>query len=228
MAFEAPATSMSLMPLTVCAPVPPPFITSTRPVPEVSPSTDELVGARGVAAEIGGEVEHAALAHIVAGDGQARAGDLPERDPAGVGEARDALVEVGEIERAAGRDGVGRGGAEARPRRPPPACRRCDGRGAGVAVRAAEDGRAGAGLAHGAGAADRAGEGVAIGAVEDERAVVDDVAGDRARRCRHRRAAACRRRSWCRRGRLPTPVITMGARRRPWRARRRRRCRTAG
>ncbi len=55
-----------------------------------------------------------------------------------------------------------------------------DRRAAGIGVGAGQDERAGAGLGHRAGAADHAGIGERVAAVEDERAVVDDVAGDAA------------------------------------------------
>ena len=71
-----------------------------------------------------------------------------------------------------------------------------DRRGAGVGVVAGQGQCAGAALGDGAGAADQAGIGQCIAAVEDQRSIVDDVAGDAAGRAaiaERERAAADRR-----------------------------------
>ena len=77
-----------------------------------------------------------------------------------------------ERERGAGRAEAGIGGDRDRP------C--ADGGAAGVAVGAGQRQRAGADLAERSAAADRAGEGERVAAVEQQRAIVGDIAGEAA------------------------------------------------
>ena len=82
--------------------MPPPFVTSTTPVPEASPSTDSRSVGEASPPSTVVKCRTPPSPDIVAGDGEVGPRHLTERDPSRVGEPRDALVEVGEIERPRG------------------------------------------------------------------------------------------------------------------------------
>ena len=125
-----------------------------------------------------GADRRAAGVGVGAGEDRGAGPDLGERagaaDHAGIGQ-RVAAVEHqrGVVDDVA--DDTAGGAAVADLQRP-----RADRRAAGIGVGAGEDRGSGPGLGERAGAADHAGIGHRVAAVEDERAVVDDVADDAA------------------------------------------------
>ena len=130
----------------------------------------------------------------VAGQGQRAGADLGDEasaaDQTGIGQRIAAVEDQRSVVDDVAGDTAGRA-AIAEPKRAG-----ADRRGAGVGVVPRQGQRVGAVLGDGAGAADQTGIGQRVAAVEDERGIVDDVAGDaagRAATAERQRAGADRR-----------------------------------